>query len=223
VPASTLVRLPAEADLHNAALIEPVAVAVHDVRRGRVANGDRVVVLGGGPIGLLIATVARHFGGDVTVVELDPTRRALATKLGFAALEPETATDTTWLGEWTADAGADVVFEVSGAATAVASSTALAKVRGTIVVVAIHPEPRPVDLQRIFWRELTIVGARVYERSDFDAAIKLIGSGVIPTRDLVTRVVPLAEVQSALTDLEEGRAMKVLVDVQAGQPAELPA
>ena len=88
VPASTLVRLPAETDLRNAALIEPVAVAVHDVRRGRVANGDRVVVLGGGPIGLLIATVARHFGGDVRVVELDPTRRGLATKLGFAALDP---------------------------------------------------------------------------------------------------------------------------------------
>ena len=75
-----------------------------------------------------------------------------------------------------------MVFEVSGAPAAVATSTALAKVRGTIVVVAIHPEPRPVDLQRIFWRELTLVGARVYERSDFDAAIKLIGSGVIPTR-----------------------------------------
>ena len=223
VPASTLVRLPADADLRNAALIEPVAVAVHDVRRGQVDSGDKVVVLGGGPIGLLIATVARHFGGDVRVVELDPTRRALATKLGFAALAPENANDSSWLDEWTAGAGADVVFEVSGAPAAVAASTALVKVRGTIVVVAIHPEPRPVDLQRIFWRELTIVGARVYQRSDFDTAIELIGAGVIPTGDLITRVVPLAQVQSALNDLEAGRAMKVLVDVQAGQTTEVPA
>ena len=223
VPASTVVRLPPAADLRDSALIEPVAVAVHDVRRGEVDSGDKVVVLGGGPIGLLIATVARDFGGEVTVVELDPTRRALAAKLGFAALAPETANDPSWLDEWTAGAGADVVFEVSGAAAAVASATALAKVRGTIVVVAIHPTPRPVDLQRMFWRELTIVGARVYERTDFDAAIELIGSGVVPTSELITRVVPLAEIQSALADLEGGRAMKVLVDVQAGQPAQVPA
>ena len=154
------------------------------------------------------------------MVELDPTRRALAEKLGFAALAPAAANASSWLDEWTSGAGADVVFEVSGAAAAVASSTALAKVRGTIVVVAIHPEPRLVDLQRIFWRELTVLGARVYERSDFDAAVELIGSGVIPTAELVTRVVPLAEIQAGLNDLEEGRAMKVLVDVQAGQPSE---
>ena len=220
VPASTVVPVPPSTDLRDAALIEPVAVAVHDVRRGRVAKGDKVVVLGGGPIGLLIATVSRHFGGDIAVVELDPTRRALAKHLGFAAFEPEELSRSSWLDEWTAGAGADVVFEVSGAAAAVASATALAKVRGTLVVVAIHPEPRPVDLQRIFWRELTIVGARVYERSDFDTAIELIGSGIIPTQDLITRVVPLTEVGSALDDLEGGRAMKVLVDVQAGQPTE---
>ena len=62
VPASTLVRLPPSADLRDAALIEPVAVAVHDVRRGEVDSGDKVVVLGGGPIGLLIATVAETSG-----------------------------------------------------------------------------------------------------------------------------------------------------------------
>jgi (R,R)-butanediol dehydrogenase/meso-butanediol dehydrogenase/diacetyl reductase len=221
VSASTLVRLPPTADLRDAALIEPVAVAVHDVRRGQVAERDKVVVLGGGPIGLLIATVARHAGGDVVVVELDPTRRALAGQLGFSALAPQESNESSWLADWTGGAGADVVFEVSGAAAAVAASTGLAKVRGTIVVVAIHPEPRPVDLQRIFWRELNIVGARVYERSDFESAIELISSGVIPTTDLITRVVPLSEIRSALSDLEGGRAMKVLVDVQAGQPAEV--
>jgi threonine dehydrogenase-like Zn-dependent dehydrogenase len=109
---------------------------------------------------------------------------------------------------------------VSGAAAGVALALPLAKVRGTIVVVGIHPEPRSVDLQRIFWRELTIVGARVYERSDFEAAVELVSSGVIPTRALVTRVVPLAETQAGLAELEAGNAMKVLVDVRAGQPDE---
>jgi (R,R)-butanediol dehydrogenase/meso-butanediol dehydrogenase/diacetyl reductase len=220
VPASTLVRVPQHTGLRDAALIEPVAVAVHDVRRGRVSAGDKVVVVGGGPIGLLIATVARHVGSDVAVVELDPTRRALAAELGFTALHPEDFDDPAWLDEWTGGAGADVVFEVSGAAAGMALALPLAKVRGTIVVVGIHPEPRGVDLQRIFWRELTIVGARVYEKSDFETAVELVSSGVIPTRALITRVVPIAQIQSALDELEAGTAMKVLVDVRAGQPDE---
>jgi len=220
VPAFTLVKVPQNTDLRAAALIEPVAVAVHDVRRGRVSEGDKVVVVGGGPIGLIIATVARHFGGDVTVVELDPTRRALAVDLGFTAQHPQSLDDPTWLNEWTSGAGADIVFEVSGAAAGIGLAIAVAKVRGTIVVVGIHPEPRAVDLQRIFWRELTIVGARVYEQTDFEAAVELVSSGVIPTEVLITRVVPLAETQAGLDELQAGTAMKVLIDVQAGQPAQ---
>ena len=220
VPAATVVRVPPSTDLRDAALIEPVAVAVHDVRRGRVSAGDKVVVVGGGPIGLIIATVARHVGGEVVVVELDPTRRALAAELGFTALHPGDFDDPAWLDGWTGGAGADVVFEVSGAAAGLALALPLAKVRGTIVVVGIHPEPRNVDLQRVFWRELTIVGARVYEKADFEGAVELVSSGVIPTRALITRVVPLAETQAGLAELEAGKAMKVLVDVRAGQPDE---
>jgi (R,R)-butanediol dehydrogenase / meso-butanediol dehydrogenase / diacetyl reductase len=220
VPASTLVRVPPSTDLRDAALIEPVAVAVHDVRRGRVSAGDKVIVVGGGPIGLLIATVARQFGGDVTVVELDPKRRLLAAQLDFTALHPQNFDDPVWLDEWTSGAGADVVFEVSGAAAGIALATAVAKVRGTVVVVGIHPEPRGVDLQRIFWRELTIVGARVYEQADFETAVELISSRVVPTSAFITHVRPLADLQTGLDELEAGTAMKVLIDVQAGQPDE---
>ncbi len=220
VPASTLVRVPQHVGLRDAALIEPVAVAVHDVRRGRVAAGDKIIVIGGGPIGLLIATVATNVGGDVIVVELDHTRRALAAQVGLTAMHPQDLDDPAWLDEWTGGAGADVVFEVSGSAAGIALAVPLAKVRGTIVVVGIHPEPRGVNLQRVFWRELTIVGARVYEKVDFEAAVALISSGLIPTRALITRVVPLAEAQAGIDDLEAGTALKVLVDVRAGQPTE---
>ena len=65
VPAETLVRLPADLALDVAALVEPVAVAVHDVRRSELSVGDKAVVIGGGPIGVLIATVAREYGADV--------------------------------------------------------------------------------------------------------------------------------------------------------------
>ena len=223
VPVLTLVRVPTTTSLRDAALIEPTAVAVHDVRRGNVKSGDKVVVLGGGPIGSLIASVAARFGAEVAVVEPDPGRRALVQRLGFETPDPGSTDVVAWVEEWTGGSGADVVFEVSGAAAAVALSTAVAKVRGTIVMVAIHSEPRAVNLQRVFWRELTIVGARVYQRADFETAVELISTGAIPTAALITRVAPLNEIEAALDDLEGGRAMKILIDVQDGQPEEATA
>ncbi|MFE7843615.1 zinc-binding dehydrogenase [Microbacterium sp. NPDC057407] len=213
VPASTLVRLPESMPLDVAALVEPVAVAVHDVRRSELVVGDRVVVIGGGPIGVLIASVARHSGADVAVIEVDERRRAQISGLGFATIDPRTTDQAAWVEEWTEGAGADVVFEVSGAAAAVAGATGLAKVRGTIVVVAIHSQPREVDLQRVFWRELRILGARVYRREDFERAVELLEEGAIPTQSVITRIVDLDSAQEAFADLESGRAMKVLVRV----------
>ncbi|MCK2029642.1 zinc-dependent alcohol dehydrogenase [Microbacterium galbinum] len=216
VPAETLLALPADIPLDHAALVEPVAVAVHDVRRSDLTAGQKAVVIGGGPIGTLIATVARHTGAEVVVIEIDAQRRAQAEELGFTTLDPSASDQVAWVEEWTAGTGADVVFEVSGAAAAVRGMTALAKVRGTIVVVAIHPTPREVDLQRVFWRELRLLGARVYQRADFETAIELLADGVIPTDRVITRIVPLAETADAFAELEAGRAMKILVDVQAG-------
>lgn len=216
VPAETLVALPAELPLDHAALVEPVAVAVHDVRRSELTAGQKAVVIGGGPIGTLIATVARHAGADITIIEIDAERRAQAESLGFTTLDPSAADQVAWVEDWTDGAGADVVFEVSGAAAAVRGMTALAKVRGTIVVVAIHPTPREVDLQRVFWRELRLLGARVYQRTDFEEAVRLLADGVIPTDLVITRIIPLTETQAAFAELEAGRAMKILVDVQSG-------
>ena len=216
VAARTLVRLPETLRLDHAALVEPAAVAVHDVRRADLQPGQKAVVIGGGPIGLLIASVAREFGGDVVVIELDPARRTQVEALGFTTLDPRETDQVAWITEWSAGAGADVVFEVSGAAAAVLGATDLAKVRGTIVVVAIHPTPREINLQRVFWRELSILGARVYQRVDFEKAVELLDRGVIPADLLITRIVELSETQDAFADLEAGRAMKILVDV-AGQ------
>lgn len=213
VPASTLVRLPASMPLDVAALVEPVAVAVHDVRRSELVGGDRVVVIGGGPIGVLIASVARHEGADVVVIEVDERRRSQISDLGFATIDPRATDQAAWVEDWTDGAGADVVFEVSGAAAAVAGATGLAKVRGTIVVVAIHSQPRELDLQRVFWRELRILGARVYRREDFERAVELLAEGAVPTAAVITRIVDLEDAQEAFTDLESGRAMKVLVKV----------
>jgi (R,R)-butanediol dehydrogenase/meso-butanediol dehydrogenase/diacetyl reductase len=213
VPASLAVPLPPELDLRTAALVEPVAVAVHDVRRSELQVGDHVVVLGGGPIGVLIAAVARDAGAVVLVAEIDDVRRDRIAGLGFRVADPGSADLVAEVQQWTGGGGADVVFEVSGAPGAARVTTALAKVRGTIVVVAIHTAAREIDLQRVFWRELRLLGARVYQRSDFDRAVALLCQGRIPADALISAVVPLGETASAIEDLSAGRAMKILVDV----------
>lgn len=213
VPASTLIRLPETLPLDRAALVEPTAVAVHDVGRAAVKDGEKVVVVGGGPVGILIALVAQAAGGDVRVVELNAHRRLLAEELGLSTWDPAADDITELVQQWTGDAGAEVAFEVSGAAAGVETAVEALGVRGRLCLVAIHPRPREINLHRFFWRELTLVGARLYDRSDFEKAVTLVADGTIPAQRLITKIVPLTEAPAAFEALESGGdVMKILVD-----------
>ncbi|MFD9121682.1 zinc-binding dehydrogenase [Streptomyces bottropensis] len=213
VPASTLIRLPASVPLDRAALVEPTAVAVHDVGRAAIREGEKVVVVGGGPVGVLIALVARAAGAEVRVVELSAHRRALAEEVGLSTWDPAAEDVPALVGEWTGGAGAEVAFEVSGAAGGVDTAVEVLGVRGRLCLVAIHPRPREINLHRFFWRELTLVGARLYDRSDFERAVVLVADGTIPADRLISKVVPLAEAPAAFEALEAGGdVMKILVD-----------
>jgi (R,R)-butanediol dehydrogenase/meso-butanediol dehydrogenase/diacetyl reductase len=208
-----IVRLPERLRLDHAALTEPVAVAVHDVRRAGVRAGDRALVVGGGPIGLLIAMVATAQGADVLVSEPNPFRRELAAGLGLEALDPLAEAVVGRVDAWTAGAGADVAFEVSGNAAGLRAATHALRARGRLVVVAIHSDPVAVDLFRVFWRELELIGARVYERADFERAVELLAKGVVPTERLISTVEPIDRTPDAFARLEQGAdVMKVLID-----------
>ncbi|KUO09282.1 zinc-dependent alcohol dehydrogenase [Streptomyces sp. DSM 15324] len=213
VPAGTLVRLPDTLPLDRAALVEPTAVAVHDVGRAGLTPGEKAVVVGGGPVGILIALVARAAGADVRVIELSPHRRLLAEELGLTTWDPSTGDITQRVADWTEDAGADVAFEVSGAAGGVDTAVDVLGVRGRLCLVAIHPRPREINLHRFFWRELTLVGARLYTRTDFERAVDLVADETIPADKLISKVVPLTEAPAAFEALEGGgNVMKILVD-----------
>jgi (R,R)-butanediol dehydrogenase/meso-butanediol dehydrogenase/diacetyl reductase len=219
VPAHLLAKLPGELPLRTGALVEPVAVAAHDVRRAGPIAGEKTVVVGGGPIGLLVARVAATDGAEVLLVELDRRRRAAAQKLGLTAVDPANEDVPSLVEEWTSGAGAAVAFEVSGSPNGVATATQVLATRGRLVMVAIHPVPREVDLFRLFWRELSIIGARVYERRDVERAIDLLAQGAIPADELITRVVPISRINEAFDALEGGGEVKILVDCQRGTDA----
>lgn len=216
VPAFTVHRLPSELDLKLAALAEPLAVACHDARRARISHGETVLVIGGGPIGILISLVARASGAEVVVSEPNEIRLEVARGLGLGTLDPKAQDVTAVLAERTAGAGADVVFEVSGSAPGALTMTQAARLRGRVVVVAIFPAPTPVSLFDVFWKELELLGTRVYEPEDYERAIELLAAGTLPVAELITAVEPLERVQSAFERLERSPdAMKILVDCQA--------
>lgn len=213
VPARLLVRIPDQLRLEHAALAEPTAVAVHDVRRGGIEPADQVVVIGGGPIGLLISLVAAHLGAEVLMSEVSTFRRTLANRIGLKTVDPAREDLTATVAEWSSGKGADVSFEVSGSQAGVRAVTDVLAVRGCAVVVAIHTKPTPIDLMAAFWKELDIKGARVYRREDFEEAVALLSEGVIPAETLVTDIVPLSDTDSAIARLASGEdIVKLLVD-----------
>ncbi len=215
VPAELLHHLPASMDLKLAAFVEPLAVACHDVRMSGIESGQTAVVLGGGPIGLLIAMTAKAAGARVMISEVSESRLALIESLGITGANPIKDDLEAAVQAHTEANGADVVFEVSGAAAPIQQMTKLACVRGKVVVVAIVPQPTPVDLFQVFWKELQIIGTRVYEPEDYDRAIELLASGAVDPSPLITGAFPLSEINGAFESLtQDATHMKVLIDCQ---------
>jgi 2-desacetyl-2-hydroxyethyl bacteriochlorophyllide A dehydrogenase len=214
VPAFTLHKLPENLSLQLGAMIEPLAVACHDVRLGEVVAGENAVVIGGGPIGLLVALVARQKGANVMISEVNKNRIEFIQSLGFQTVNPIEQDLVKTVEEFTNGAMADVVFEVSGVQAGVTAMTQLPKVRGRIVMVAIHSEPKAVDLFRFFWREIKLIGARVYEPEDFDEAISLAASGTLPLDKMITQVSPMEDAQKVFETIDQNPAgMKYLLEI----------
>jgi threonine dehydrogenase-like Zn-dependent dehydrogenase len=213
VPAARLLKVPDVLSDDHAALIEPLAIATHDVARAQVMSGDSVVVFGGGPIGCLIALVCRHRGARVKVVEINAYRIAMLESFGLETIGSDEDVLRV-VNEWTGGEGADVSFEVTGHPAAVRLVTDVVRVWGTVNIIAIHAEPVPVHLYPIFARELTVLGSRLYTRAAWEEAIHLASTGAIAVGPLVTRRIPLEELQQGMEELlAGGPAMKVLVNL----------
>ena len=213
VPAFTLHKLKETTDLKLAALIEPLSVAAHDVRLSGLTSDETAVVLGGGPIGILVAMVAKDTGAQVIISEVNPKRIAMAKKLGFEAVSPLDVDLVEYVKARTEGRKADVVFEVAGVQPALDIMTEVAGIRGRIVMVAIHGQKKPVDLFKFFWKELKLIGARVYEKEDYEKAISLITANKLPFAQMITDVQPLSNIQKVFENIDNNPdGMKVLMD-----------
>ncbi|MBF6554901.1 MAG: alcohol dehydrogenase catalytic domain-containing protein [Acidimicrobiales bacterium] len=216
VRAASLLRLPPGLTARQAALAEPLAVALHGITRSGAAPGDSVMVIGAGPIGALslAALVARGIG-PVTVVEPGERRRQLARDLGAAeVVDPiDLETFPPWEPERISERAVHVVLECSGKKAAIEAGFHQLRRGGTMALVGAGIEPPAFDPNRFILNELHVVGSFVYDEGGFERALELLASVDFPT-DLLIEAddVPLDRLSDALAGLAEGRyAGKVMV------------
>jgi threonine dehydrogenase-like Zn-dependent dehydrogenase len=171
IPERNVVAIPDDLPVAHAALAEPIAVSWHAVRLGverlhQPLAACRIVVLGGGAIGLTSAIVARHFGGqDISIGETNPLRRqALAAAEGFAAYAPG--------GPGEPDLNCiDLVIDAVGAAGTRAAACAMVRPGGVIVHVGLLPGHEGLDVRKITLQEVTLTGAYCYAPQDFNQTV----------------------------------------------------
>ncbi|WP_328634496.1 NAD(P)-dependent alcohol dehydrogenase [Streptomyces sp. NBC_00356] len=214
VPRDFVHQLPEGMDVKLGALVEPLAVAVHAVRRAAVAPGERILVTGAGPIGVLVAQVAAACGALVTVSDVAPARREFAARLGAETVDATVLTPDPDRAHALADPdGYDTVLDCSGVGPALVSGIRALRPGGTAVVVG-NPN-RPETELPLAWmqrQEMSLVTSFRYAAGDFAAAVRLAGSGRVRLDGLVTAEFPLERADEALhTALTDRTQMKVLV------------
>lgn len=187
VPIKKLYKVPERISLHDAVLIEPVAVAVHAVRISDIKTDDTVCVLGAGPIGLLTAIVASKTGAKrVVICEKEAARLHIAEQFGLTVIDVTKEHPEEIIHTLTNSRGADVVFEAAGAQETILLASKIARVRGEIIQVSTPKEPRAMSIVDISFKELIIKGVRVYAPYDFERAISFMENSQLDYSPLIS-------------------------------------
>jgi (R,R)-butanediol dehydrogenase/meso-butanediol dehydrogenase/diacetyl reductase len=215
-----LLRIPDGVPIREAALAEPLAVALHGLTRGGVQAGQRVLVTGAGPIGALSVAAARARGvADIVVSEPHPKRRALAERLGAVVIEPDALQTPGFPGD-IVDEPFDVALECSGSRAAMEAGLGQLKRGGTLVLVGAGMQAPRFDPNRILLNELVITGSFVYDADGFERALELLARPDFPSGLLLEDDdVALDELYHAIEGLASGELpAKVLVVPWKGTP-----
>ncbi|WZH54485.1 MAG: alcohol dehydrogenase catalytic domain-containing protein [Nocardioides alkalitolerans] len=198
VAAGSVVPLPPRASLEHGALAEPVAVACRAADRVLSGPDDPVVVVGTGPIGILVALVLAAGGRTaVRALEVNPARRARAAALGIDVVDPAEGTTAALRGQDVA-----TFVDCTGAPEAVASQVAAVRRGGRVVLVGLGASVE-IDAEQTILREIEVVGSAGYARRDFHRAVELLASGALPADALITRVAPIADADNVFADLRD--------------------
>lgn len=189
-----------------AALMEPLSVAIAAVRKGGVSAGQRVLVTGAGPIGVVVAQAAVAFGAT-TVVISDPDLERGERATHFGPIDPVVPSAVADLGPF------DVAIECSGAPAAMDSALRSLRPAGTLVLVGMGPDNITVALPVLQNRELVVTGVFRYANT-WPTAIELVRTGRVELDRLVTGHYALDETGTALRAVADSAQLKLIVNPQ---------
>lgn len=215
--------IPDSLSLEKAALAEPLSVGLHGVNIGQAKAGEKVVILGAGPIGLCTIICLRHRGiDDIVIADLSDARLERARQLGArVTINPSREPLAARVGEahGTGDrfgmpfVGSDIIIDAAGSAKALEELLDVAKFRARIVVVALHKKPMPVNLWKMMANEFSITGSIATDRADeFNECLAMLAESAIDVEPLISHRIGFEQVEEAFriaSDTE--RSAKVIV------------
>lgn len=206
--ADMVVKISPEVQDEVAALAEPFAVGYHVVSRSELKVGQTVLIIGAGPIGTVIAVVAKAAGASKVVIsEPNEARRELAKNMGFETVNPIEEDVSERFAELVGVNGFDVVFETSGSKAGILLTTTACKIHGTIVPLSLSGMPVEFCLGTVSFKEQRVIGSRVYPYLDFVNGVRLLEK-LSKTEDLsklVSDILPLDEARKAIDYMISGK------------------
>lgn len=218
VDAEKVTPLPEEMSLEEGAMIEPLAVAVHAVRRAGDVTGKDICVLGAGPIGILVAQAAKGLGaGQVMVTDVSGLRLEKAKECGADMVVNTRERDFgEAFVEFFGPDKADVIYDCAGNDVTMGQAIKYARKGSTIILVAVFAKMASVDLAVLNDHELDLNTSMMYRSEDYEKAIELVQEGKVRLMPLLSKRFPFREYLEAYKYIDENResTMKVLIDVQ---------
>ena len=217
-PEINVTRLPDEMDYKRGAMIEPLAVAVHAIKRAGDVKGLRISVIGAGPIGNLVAQTAKALGADVMLSDISDYRLELGRKVGIEhAYNTKEMDYNDALLDCFGPDKADVIYDCAGNDITMNSAIRSARKGSTIILVAVYAGMANVDLAVLNDHELDLNTTMMYRHEDYVTAIELASEGKINLEALQSNVFPFKDYLKAYQFIDQNKetSMKVLIDVEA--------
>ena len=205
------IKLPTDLSLADGAIIEPLAVALHGVNLSGVATGDRVLVLGAGPIGLSVAFWAKRRGAEVAVQDIADFQESRALDLGADTFVVDPS-DPIGSAERALGGKADVVFECVGIPGLIDQAVQQVRNRGTILLLGLCTRPDPINSFAMLSKEVRLVTSAFFTVPEYQASLDALAAGAIQPRLLVTDTISLAETPGVFESLKHRTSQcKVLI------------
>ena len=217
VDASKVTPIPQSMSFEEGAMIEPLAVAVHAVRRAGDVAGKKIVVIGAGPIGNLVSQVAKGRGAEVMVTDVSDYRLELAKGCGvdFAVNTRNREFGGAMVENFGPDK-ADIIYDCAGNNVTMNQAIRCARKGSTIILVAVFADMATVDLAVLNDHELDLNTTMMYRHEDYVTAIDMVNAGKIQLQPLMSKVFPFGQYKQAYEYIDANRetSMKILINVQ---------